>query len=539
MLSQPKSLRSFALKIYLKYQRKRWISKNTPRRPPTASSTVNKAFFNRLLEFPSEILSQILEDLQDDLLFCISGLCRRFNEVALRIYFDRRSIPAGDIASGELVLGSSESLSGFRRAFFVNSIRSLTCGFRDWYVMEDLWELEWLLKRTQVTRDLSLNFRQSIFQVADNDPIASFTTHDLLNSLRKVIRALTKRRAAIVVLTGNKLGGVFTCSPEDVLRWDLERRNFTRKRTRFEQFSNRVKAGLRLEPRTPYETLLRMYFEPPETNSSIKYLEEVQIRHLDSPRSWSLITFNTSSIDHLALTVNLSPEIWGTILPSVHLPALRYFEVNSSSGFFASDVEAFASRHKTVSFVVLKAIVIAPNTPPITPEIFPSISWLASTPAYLARVLGSTDAFPHLTDIWIVPSMVYEGPHIDTSSAVDPFNEIFRSLARRHNELHVGFDPFSVPSIDELVQCLTTRPAAGVDEEAQGLQSVISIAISEYRKEAVDYLPRWLSFFPALLDINFSDKFMASFGRDRELVQYINLVHQACPYAKINPDGVR
>ncbi|KAG5220928.1 hypothetical protein IMY05_C4493000100 [Salix suchowensis] len=494
MLSQPKSLRSFALKIYLKYQRKRWISKNNPRRRPTASSTVNKAFFHRLLEFPSEILSQILEDLQDDLLFCISGLCRRFNEVALRIYFNRRSVPAGTSRRGTR-LGVLRSLSGFRRAFFVNSIRSLTCGFRDWYVMEDL--------------------------------------------LRKVMRALTKRRAAIVVLTGNKLGGVFTCSPEDVLRWDLERRNFTRKRTRFEQFSSRVKAGLRLEPRTPYETLLRMYFEPPETNSSINYLEEVQIRHLDSPRSWSLITFNMSSIDHLALTVNLSPEIWGAILPSVHLPALKYFEVNSSSGFFASDVEAFASRHKTVSFVVLKAIVIAPDTPPITPEIFPSISWLASTPAYLARVLGSTDTFPHLTDIWIVPSMVYEGPHIDTSSVVDPFIEIFRSLAGRHNELHVGFDPFSIPSTDELVQCLTTRPAAGVDEGAQRLQSVISIAISEYRKEAVDYLPRWLSFFPALLDINFSDKFMASFGRDRELVQYINLVHEVCPHAKINPDGGR
>ncbi|KAF4575206.1 hypothetical protein EYR40_005058 [Pleurotus pulmonarius] len=536
MLSQPKSLRMFALKIYLKYQRKRWVSKNNPRRPPTASSTVNKAFFHRLLEFPSEILSQILEDLHDDLLFCISGLSRRFNEVALRIYFDRRHIPAGDIASGELVLGSSESLSGFRRAFFVNSIRSLTCGFRDWYVMEDLWELEWLLKRTQITRDLSLNFRQDIFQVADNDPIAFFTTHDLLNSLRKVMRALTKRRATIVVLTGNKLGGVFTCSPEDIPRWDLERRNFTRKRTRFEQFSNRVKAGLRLEPRTPYETLLRMYFEPPETNSSINYLEEMEIQRLDSPRSWSLITFNASSIDHLALTVNLSPEIWGEILPSVHLPALRYFEVNSSSGFFASDVEAFVSRHATVSFVVLKAIVIAPDTPPIVPDTFPSISWFASTPAYLARVLASTDAFPHLTDIWIVPSMVYEGPHIDTSSVVGPFAEIFCSLAGRHNELHMGFDPFSIPSTDELVQCLTARPAAGVDGGPQTLQSVNSIVISEYRKEAVDYLPQWLSFFPALHGINFSDKFMASFGGKEELERFIALVCAACPTAKINPD---
>ncbi|KAF8061706.1 hypothetical protein FPV67DRAFT_292767 [Lyophyllum atratum] len=495
-----------------------------------------------LLDLPNEILLSIFEHIEDDL-YTLAQLSRRLHHLALPIYLAHKGMSP---FTGELVLfdeRSEDVLQALSIALFRPTLKCVWCTFNfERPVLKYVRGLVRLVERLEVLHETHLDFtnlrrfgnRDRISVDADwRERVAEATGDaemegvdvDWAMEFQVLLDAILAKGCTTltVCLSG---WGTFSC-PEELASFIPSAGRFSwcfRENSVMGCLASGIRNLLGKGKEATTRPRMAGLLETFNLHSAMLLQAELC--------TWTIRTLNTSSISTLSLrNLDIHPEAWAIILPSIALPLLSALSIDLCSIRYP-ELSVFLQRHPHVQRLYLGRSLREPPSEDLPPSDFlRNATHLSAAPAYLNHLLTLNSSLPALKELSII-TRVHHGRHFDFGIMNNTLLPIVpRLLGPSRVELTLELS-FESSSDDWML--LDVAPDTRLIALMQYI-SRLDLHIAQYRlpTEVVARLPRWMGLFPALKEVVMRSPSQDGPTEPGERLAYISAIFKRCPRLEV------
>lgn len=271
---------------------------------------------------------------------------------------------------------------------------------------------------------------------------------------------------------------------------------------------NAVKITKKSTSHQDYDYVGHQVVYPIRTNlKTFKVHSEILLRH--PFRDWTLSAIRRSSFTLTDLSFKcsaISSKTWKTILRSITLPSLAFFEITADlvvkhATVESDDLAYFLTRHPSIGTLHLYGVSVSSAITPLFKAILPNLEDLTAHPSYVTWLLQPSGALPKIRGLTVTSE--YYSPLTFRYSL---FDDALRTVARISRGIDLTLRFASLPGVEEWFE-------RHVNEGAQhsilaSLTAITSLTLDSYwfmrfTNETVNAIPPWLALIPNLKVIYF------------------------------------
>jgi hypothetical protein len=238
-------------------------------------------------------------------------------------------------------------------------------------------------------------------------------------------------------------------------------------------------------------------------------------------RRWfqSTLQANAGAMTRLALNgVVISSSTWHQLLPTLSLPELYNFELNSGDqlvngmGVALNDIETFLRRNPSIEMLTLFGIIIPDTTPQLRKPILPKLCIIDAHPKFIAWILCcKAPQFRPLRGV----TLSAKSGEFD----YDQFDEALTAIALYSctNALPLGLNFSSKTGVHEWIQKHISNCAAAQGSIGRCIGNLAMVTdltfhtkfwmtLDDGNEPIVQLLPQFLALFSSLERVNFAEQ---------------------------------
>ncbi|KIM41225.1 hypothetical protein M413DRAFT_445266 [Hebeloma cylindrosporum] len=533
-------------------------------REPSTSDSVPYTMAT-LCDLPTEVLLEIIQQLDNPALVNLARTCHCVHFLALDTFFSKNDI--WEPKSGWVVAYNTpvETLPALHIALFVQWLDQLHYWFNFPMdrMIEEVRALRALVSRLPTIRLVKLHFsvvdQHYFYEQGALDPVVwKKEVQSLLDLiLEKGCSELSVQGGETLVKLYPHHGGVVAFPAEDI---NVRRRKqlrglFGKVGLRpFMEFANQFFAP---SQDTILETATERKVTIPTSNAKPTHLSIHSDMLLQNPfLEWTMALLSSAASTIRTLSIkflDLPQETWKIFLNNVNLPQLLDFKITSDiivplDGVSFIDIHAFLSHHSTtIETLQLYGVgtprgVWDPST--LTTPILSRLQRIIAHPCYTIWILNNLvmdniknlllnkDASPNLTEIGIA-SESHRGAAPFYYSLFDEALERIATFPSKKIKLTLRFASFGRSDVTDWIQKHLATNNASKSTIISRLNNVTSLVISSFSNAKYDYkviemLPDWLGMFANVTAIEFTDQH-PEIVKILEEKEFVRKVAMACP----------
>ncbi|KDR76964.1 hypothetical protein GALMADRAFT_155664 [Galerina marginata CBS 339.88] len=529
--------------------------------PPSTLQSVGQCSSASIFpDLPTELILQILQDLDNESLVQLSLTCRHLHFVSLDQFFSRANI---NTAIGWLTVTDTpppQTLRALRSALNLQSLKTIYFAFTPDFrrLFCDMSDLCGLLARLPSIQSVTLQFGR-----VDN------WAHDLLRLktrcieprrwqklLTGLIRIILDRSCVELQVMGLShlsqlyiVSGLARPSPEGAgpgqrppgiagVAETSRRSNKEIPRTlpvKSESFFKRIFSGSRslgtkqLNTSSSSSTDAPHMFDEPNDVSGTNRRTGVSLNLCPTPRElhfyrsnvlfqppiyeWTMLTLKVESFNITTLSfrsLEVPKEVWAEMLGSLTLTHLKKFEICSTvlsikMGVCFIDINDFLVRHSNITDLHLHTVEFPSSSVPVTPPVLPLLKRFTAHPSYINWILQNSvlesGTFQNLDSVTISAEFNLSKFNYNL------FDSALQTVSRtRSTALTLKFISNQWGARRWFMKHVDLGIENSLLSELKGIVSlIISLSFSvEFHDDAVVVLPTWLHFFPKLEHVGFN-----------------------------------